>query len=61
MGIFGNILSKLGFGDDKKDVTVESAAVGSLVTPAEAIPDAAPAPIAQRQSTTASAADGLSR
>ncbi len=46
MGIFGNILSKLGFGDDKKDVTVEPAAVDSSLASAVATPKTAPTPIA---------------
>ncbi|CAN5755623.1 DUF3597 domain-containing protein [soil metagenome] len=46
MGIFGNILSKLGFGDDKKDVTVEPAAVDSSLASAVATPKTGPTPIA---------------
>lgn len=42
MSIFGSILSKLGFGDDKKDV-VASAPVAPAPTVADAAP-AAPAP-----------------
>ena len=41
MGIFSNILSKLGFGDDKKDVVAEAAPAG-----AEASAAAPAAPVA---------------
>lgn len=52
MGIFGSILSKLGFGDDKKDVVAPSAPVPTASTTAAppattaAAPQAKPAPVA---------------
>lgn len=38
MGIFSNILSKLGFGDDKKDVVAEAAPAGAEASAAPAAP-----------------------
>ncbi|HMT81168.1 MAG TPA: DUF3597 domain-containing protein [Azonexus sp.] len=38
MGIFSNILSKLGFGDDKKDVVAEAAPAGAEGSAAPAAP-----------------------
>lgn len=52
MGIFGSILSKLGFGDDKKDVVAPPAPVPTASTTAAppastaAAPPAKPAPVA---------------
>lgn len=47
MGIFGSILSKLGFGDDKKDVAVPAAPVPDTSASAPmASPQAAPIPVA---------------
>lgn len=51
MGIFGSILSKLGFGDDKKDVVAPAAPVPTASTTAAppattAAPPAKPAPVA---------------
>lgn len=52
MGIFGSILSKLGFGDDKKDVVAPPAPVPTASTTAAppastaAVPPAKPAPVA---------------
>ena len=52
MGIFGSILSKLGFGDDKKDVVAPPAPVPTASTTAAppastaAAPQAKPAPVA---------------
>ncbi len=45
MGIFSNILAKLGFGDDKKAATV-APAVTAAPAAAPAAPAAAPAPVA---------------
>ncbi|MEX8520581.1 MAG: DUF3597 domain-containing protein [Leptothrix sp. (in: b-proteobacteria)] len=42
MGIFGNILSKLGFGDDQK-AAAEAAVAAAAPDAAQAAPDAAPA------------------
>ncbi|MBA4110764.1 MAG: oxidoreductase [Leptothrix sp. (in: Bacteria)] len=52
MGIFGSILSKLGFGDDKKDVVTPAApapttsTTSAPPTPTAATPQAKPAPVA---------------
>lgn len=53
MGIFGSILSKLGFGDDKKDVVAPVAPAPNVATPTAAppavtaaAPQAKPAPVA---------------
>lgn len=45
MGIFSNILSKLGFGDDAQKAADTAAAVATA-TPAAAAPEAVPAPAA---------------
>jgi hypothetical protein len=45
MGIFSNILSKLGFGDDAQKAA-DTAAAAATATPAAAAPEAAPAPAA---------------
>lgn len=46
MGIFGSILSKLGFGDDKKDAPAPAAPAPNASTPppASTAPQAAPVP-----------------
>ena len=54
MGIFSNILSKLGFGDDKKDVVAEAAPAG-----AEASAAAPAAPVALSAVDVGSKLEGM--
>lgn len=46
MGMFSNILAKLGFGDDKKEAAPAPAVVPAAATPVPAAPVAPPAPVA---------------
>ncbi|HJV73892.1 MAG TPA: DUF3597 domain-containing protein [Noviherbaspirillum sp.] len=70
MGIFQNILAKLGFGDEKKEAAAEAAPAAPTATSAPATPAApsagaaapsAPAPAAISEVDVISKLDGLAR
>ena len=70
MGIFHNILAKLGFGDEKKEAPTEAAPATPAATNAPAAPAApsagqatpsAPAPVAISEVDVISKLDGLAR
>ncbi len=59
MGIFSSILSKLGFGDDKKAVVAEVAPAVEVPTTPQLDPVAAPAPVAISEVDVVAKLEGL--